>query len=97
MQQCTIKHRKPVDMKTATIPSLRVDPALREAAESVLDQGETLSAFVETAIRDGIDLRRTQREFIARELASYTAASQSNIRHSVAERRCRTIRCSANC
>ena len=39
-------------MKTATIPSLRVDPALREAAESVLDQGETLSSFVETALRE---------------------------------------------
>lgn len=63
-------------MKTAAIPSLRVDPALREAAESVPDQGETLSAFVETAIRNGIDLRRAQREFIAHGLASHTAASQ---------------------
>ena len=63
-------------MKTATIPSLRVDPALREAAESVLDQGETLSAFVEAALRNGIDQRRAQREFIARGLASYAAANQ---------------------
>lgn len=63
-------------MKTATIPSLRVDPALREAAESVLDQGETLSSFVETALRVGIDQRRAHREFIARGLASYAAASQ---------------------
>ena len=32
-------------MKTATFPSLRVEPELREAAESVLEEGETLSGF----------------------------------------------------
>lgn len=34
-------------MKSASLPSLRVDPALREAAEAVLQEGETLSSFVE--------------------------------------------------
>ena len=29
-------------MKSATLPSLRVEPELREAAESVLQEGETL-------------------------------------------------------
>ncbi len=38
-------------MKSATLPSLRVDPALREAAEAVLEEGETLSSFVEQAVR----------------------------------------------
>lgn len=66
-------------MKTSTIPSLRVDPALREAAESVLEQGETLSAFVETALRNGIDQRRAQREFIARGLASYDKACRTGV------------------
>ena len=33
-------------MKNATLPSLRVEPELREAAESVLLAGETLSAFI---------------------------------------------------
>jgi hypothetical protein len=33
-------------MKTATIPSLRVDVPLREAAIEVLEDGETLSSFV---------------------------------------------------
>ena len=37
-------------MKTSTIPSLRVDPQLRLAAESVLRDGESLSGFVEQAI-----------------------------------------------
>lgn len=48
-------------MKTATIPSLRVDPELRHAAESVLQEWETLSSFVEQSLRIGIDHRRAQR------------------------------------
>ncbi len=57
-------------MKTASIPSLRVDPELRNAAESVLRDGESLSSFVEQSIRAQIDFRRAQKEFIARGLAS---------------------------
>ncbi|MBB4274449.1 YlcI/YnfO family protein [Rhizobium mongolense] len=34
-------------MKTASLPSLRFDPELRAAAESVLEVEETLSAFLE--------------------------------------------------
>lgn len=58
-------------MKTATIPSLRVDPELRHAAESVLQEGETLSSFVEQSLRISIDRRRAQQAFIARGLASH--------------------------
>ena len=61
-------------MKTATIPSLRVDPELRTAAEDVLEDGETLSSFVEQSIRDGVQRRKAQREFIARGLKSRNAA-----------------------
>ena len=57
-------------MKTATFPSLRVDPELREAAEQCLKDGETISSFVEQSIRDGIERRRHQQEFLARGLAS---------------------------
>jgi len=53
-------------MKTATFPSLRVDPALRQAAEDVLTEGESLSSFVEQSIRDSIQRRQAQREFIER-------------------------------
>ena len=44
-------------MKNATLPSLRVEPELREAAESVLLAGETLSAFIETSVRETIERR----------------------------------------
>ncbi len=40
-------------MKTASIPSLRVEPELRRAAEAVLHEGESLSSFLEQgAVRD---------------------------------------------
>lgn len=64
-------------MKTATIPSLRVAPELRAAAESVLQEGESLSSFVEQSIRLGIERRRTQSEFIARGLTSRDEARRS--------------------
>ncbi|WP_428382881.1 YlcI/YnfO family protein [Nevskia ramosa] len=57
-------------MKTATIPSLRVTPELRAAAESVLRDGESLSSLVEDALRQQVERRRTQQAFIARGLAA---------------------------
>lgn len=64
-------------MKNATLPPLRVDSALREAAESVLQKGETLSGFVLEAVRLNIERREVQLEFIARGLAARDAAKQS--------------------
>lgn len=55
-------------MKNATLPPLRVDSALRNAAESVLREGETLSGFVLEAVRLNIERREALREFIARGL-----------------------------
>jgi hypothetical protein len=69
-------------MKSATIPSLRVDPELRAAAESVLKEGETLSAFVEHSLRTQIDYRQTQAEFIARGLASREEAKRTGVYYS---------------
>ncbi len=57
-------------MKTASFPSLRVDPELRAAAEAVLLDGESLSGFAERSIRDAIARRQAQQAFIARGLAS---------------------------
>ncbi len=57
-------------MKTATIPPLRVTPELREAAESVLQDGESLSGFVERSLVKQIEYRKAQQEFIARGLAA---------------------------
>lgn len=64
-------------MKSATFPSLRVDPQLREAAEDVLQEGESLSSFVEQSVRAQIERRRTQEEFIARGLASRDKAQRT--------------------
>jgi predicted transcriptional regulator len=64
-------------MKTATIPSLRVDPELRRAAEDVLLKGESLSSFVEQSLVENIRRRQAQQEFIARGLASRDEARQS--------------------
>lgn len=61
-------------MKTATLPSLRVEPELRQAAESVLGAGESLSGFVELAVRMQIRQRQTQQAFIARGLAARDSA-----------------------
>lgn len=57
-------------MKTATIPSLRVEPELRAAAESVLKDGETLSGLMEDALKKQVHYRKTQAEFLARGLAA---------------------------
>jgi len=66
-------------MKSATFPSLRVEPSLREAAEGVLQEGETLSALIETAVRETIERRRTRAEFIARGMASRDEALRSGV------------------
>jgi predicted transcriptional regulator len=64
-------------MKTATFPSLRVDPELRQAAEDSLQEGETLSSFVEQSIREAIERRQHQKEFLSRGLVSRDAAAAS--------------------
>jgi len=64
-------------MKTASIPSLRVDPELRRAAENVLQNGETLSGFVEQSLRANIQRRRLQQEFITRGLDSRDEARRT--------------------
>lgn len=72
-------------MKTATIPSLRVAPALRKAAEDVLREGESLSGFVETSLRAQIELRRAQDEFVARGLASRERSRATGVYHGAAD------------
>jgi predicted transcriptional regulator len=57
-------------MKTTTIPPLRVSQELRKQAETLLEEGETLSGFVLEALNRNIEYRKTRQEFIARGLAS---------------------------
>jgi hypothetical protein len=62
--------RYTANVKSATIPSVRVEPDFRAEVEAVLADGETLSEFVEASIRAGVERRRVLAEFIARGLRS---------------------------
>ena len=59
-----------LSMKTATIPPIRVAPAFRGEIESVLEQGESLSEFVENAGRQSVLKRQNQTEFVRRGIAA---------------------------
>ncbi len=64
-------------MKTTTIPSVRVEPELREQLERVLQEGETLSSFVESSVRETVRRRAEQAEFVARGIASLAEARRT--------------------
>ena len=64
-------------MKSSTIPSLRVNSELRQAAEEVLREGETLSRFMEESLRAGIRRRQLQQDFINRGLVSREEAQRT--------------------
>lgn len=63
-------------MKTATLPPIRVAPDFRSEIEDVLESGETLSKFVENAVRATVTLRKSQAEFVRRGL---TAIEQTKV------------------
>ncbi|RSZ47178.1 MULTISPECIES: YlcI/YnfO family protein [unclassified Variovorax] len=64
-------------MKTATIPSVRVEPEFRDEVERVLGEGETLSQFVEAAVRACVLQRKSQAEFVTRGMKSLASARRS--------------------
>jgi len=66
-------------MKTARIPPVRVEPELRAEVESMLADGETLSDFVESSIREKVGRRRVQEEFVARGLRSLDEARATGV------------------
>ena len=72
-------------MRSSTLPSLRVEPELRARTLRGLRAGETLSSFMEQAVRELLESRDTQQEFIRRGLASAEAAERSGVYFSVAE------------
>ena len=55
-------------MKTSLLPATRVDPRLRQRIEALLEEGETLSAFIESAVLNQANWRDEQRAFIERGL-----------------------------
>jgi hypothetical protein len=46
------------------LPSLRVDPDLRQAAENVLNEGESLSSLTESSLRSCVTRRQLQRDLL---------------------------------
>lgn len=64
-------------MKSATLPSVRIEASLREEIEQALNEGESLSAFVETSVRESLRRRLDQAEFVKRGLASLQTARKS--------------------
>ena len=57
-------------MKTATLPPIRVAPEFRVEVEAVLEDGESLSVFVENAVRQTVLKRKNQAEFLRRGIAA---------------------------
>lgn len=77
MLGCVVQLRYIVPMKSATIPSVRVEPEFRAEVESVLAEGETLSEFVEASVRASVQRRLLQAEFVARGLRSRDEAKRT--------------------
>ena len=50
-------------MKPAVIPPVSVEPAFLRELEAVLKDGETISGFVEAAVRNAVAFRHVQSRF----------------------------------
>ena len=74
---CALQSRYSGRMKTATLPSVRVESDFRAEVVAVLADGETLSQFVEASVRASVERRRVQAEFIARGLRSRDQARRT--------------------
>jgi hypothetical protein len=66
-------------MKTATLPTVRVLPEIREQAEGLLEKGESLCMFIEESLRRHIALRQSEREFLARGMAAGARARETGV------------------
>jgi len=75
--RCNIPLPPTLIMKPTPLPPLRVNPQLCHGAESVLQPGETLSQFIEQAVRYQVELRKAQADFLARGLAAEERAQAS--------------------
>lgn len=66
-------------MKDAVIPQVRVQAELRASLDSVLLPGETLSDFVEVAVRNAVEYRRVQTDFASRCNASLAEYERTGV------------------
>ncbi|MDM0068359.1 YlcI/YnfO family protein [Variovorax sp. J31P207] len=73
MRQCDL----PSGIEIRDIPSVRVEPELLEEVEKLLSEGESVSEFVEAAVRSAVRQRRNQAEFVARGLQSLARSKQT--------------------
>ena len=64
-------------LKTAQLPPVRVEPAVRAEIENALHEGESLSQFVEAAVLQTARRRKADQDFLARGRASLEAAKKS--------------------
>lgn len=86
-------------MKSATIPKIPVEPELLHNLETVLMPGETISSFVEDAVRHAGALRYTQCQFHKRAdeaLVRFLATGESRTSEEVLAKLARKLddRCS---
>jgi predicted transcriptional regulator len=72
-------------MKTASLPSIRVEPELRAQLEEVLAENETLTDFVEGAVRAAVEHRRVDAEFQARGEAAWLEFQRTGVSYSTEE------------
>ena len=64
-------------MKTAQLPPVRVAPAIRAEIEAVLQEGESLSEFVESSAIEAARRRKAQADFLVRGRASLVEAKRT--------------------
>ncbi len=57
-------------MRTSTFPPIRVEPEMRAQTEAVLREGESLTQFIEDAVRKEVEWRAAQAAFVARAQAA---------------------------
>jgi hypothetical protein len=65
-------------MKTATIPALRVEPEFRNEIESILVKGESLSNFMDSALKQAVHFRKSKADFIEKGLLAEKEAKKSD-------------------
>lgn len=66
-------------MRSSSLPPIRVEPEFRSRVEGVLEEGETLSSLIESAVRQEVTRRITMAEFHKRGFESLAHASDTGI------------------
>ena len=72
-------------MKSSMLPPVRVPEDLRNAAESVLTRGETLSSFIQQSVERAVEYRRVQAAFQVQGEAALEHYKRTGVSHSVDE------------